>query len=76
MIQYKGHPVYGVAIPAQKSAWSARGLVFDRDEGQTARIMRLESDAGVSFKRKQLAEDHGLTLCRNWIDEQAEPKSS
>jgi hypothetical protein len=70
MRQYKGYPIYGIAVPTVEHRWSSRGLVFDKDQNQTIEIKRIECPAELTFKRKQLAEDHGLTLCRSWIDEQ------
>ena len=70
MTRYKGYPIYGTAVPTIEHGWSSRGLVFDRDQNQTIEIQRIECSAELTFKRKQLAEDHGLTLCRSWIDEQ------
>jgi hypothetical protein len=70
MKQYKGHPIYGIAVPALKGDWCSRGLVFDRDQTQTIEIKRIECPAELTFKRKQQAEEHALKLCRDWIDEQ------
>ena len=71
MNQYKGYPIYGVAIPAGEHGWCSRGLIFDRDQTQTIEIKRLESPVELNFKAKRQAEEHGLKLCREWIDEQA-----
>jgi hypothetical protein len=70
MHQYKGHPIYGVAVPAPEKRWSARGLVFDADLTRTVEIKRIESSTDSTFKAKQQAEEHGLQLCKKWIDEQ------
>jgi hypothetical protein len=70
MTRYKGHPIYGIAVPTPQHSWSSRGLVFDKDQNQTVELKRIECPAELTFKRKQLAEDHGLALCRGWIDEQ------
>jgi hypothetical protein len=71
MVHYKGHPIYGVAVPASEARWLARGLVFDPDLNQTIEIQRLQCAADLTFKAKHQAEEHGLTLCRDWIDEQS-----
>ena len=71
MIHYKGHPIYGVAVPASKTRWLSRGLVFDPDLNQTIEIQRIQSAADLTFEAKRQAEEHGLTLCRAWIDEQS-----
>jgi hypothetical protein len=69
MKQYKGHPVYGVAVPAER-CWNARGLIFDRDLTQTIEIKRIECATDLTFKHKREAEEFALKLCREWIDEQ------
>jgi hypothetical protein len=70
MKQYKGHPVYGVAVPAEH-CWNARGLIFDRDLTQTIEIKRIECATDLTFKDKREAEEFALKLCREWIDEQS-----
>jgi hypothetical protein len=69
MSLYKGHPIYGVAVPARENRWYARGLVFDRDLNQTTAIKRIESTSRM-FKTKKQAEKYGLELCKEWIDKQ------
>ena len=69
MNQYKGHPIYGVAVPVSGRRWCPRGLIFDRDLTQTIEIKRIDT-AEVNFEDKRQAEDHGLKLCRDWIDQQ------
>jgi hypothetical protein len=71
MKQYKDHPIYGVAVPSPKKGWYSRGLVFDRDLTRTIAIKRLEGPTDSPFKSKQQAEEHGLKLCKDWIDKQA-----
>jgi len=74
MHRYKGHPIYGVAIPAPAKRWSSRGLVFDADLTRTVEIKRIESSTDLTFKAKRQAEEHGLQLCKKWIDEQTLPQ--
>jgi hypothetical protein len=69
MTRYKEHPIYGVAVPAPEHRWYSRGLVFDRDLNQTIEIKRLESKRRI-FKTKKQAEQHGLNLCKAWVDKQ------
>ena len=73
MKQYKGHPIYGIAIPAPEHGWCSRGLVYDQDLTQTIEIKRIESPTDLTFEAKEQAEEHGLKLCRDWIDEQNPP---
>jgi hypothetical protein len=70
MNHYKGHPIYGIAVPTPERRWCSCGLVFDPDLTQTVEIKRIASPADLTFKAKQQAEEHGLKLCRDWIDEQ------
>jgi hypothetical protein len=69
MSRYKDYPIYGVAVPAADNQWYSRGLVFDRDLNQTIEIKRIES-TGRTFRTKKQAEEYGLALCKDWIDEQ------
>ena len=75
MKQYKGYPIYGIAVPADGHRWCARGLVFNTDLTQTIEIKRIQSAPGLVFKGKQQAEEHGLKLCKEWIDEQTSAAS-
>jgi hypothetical protein len=58
MTQYKGYPVYGVAVPAEH-CWNARGLIF---EGPNAdiEIKRIECATDLTFKDKREAEEFAL----------------
>ena len=71
MSLYKGHPIYGVAVPAPENQFYSRGLVFDRDLNQTIEIQRIESNR--TFKTKKQAEKFGLELCKEWIDKRLDP---
>jgi len=70
MSQYKGHPIYGIAVAASGHRWGVRGLVFDRDLNQTIEIKRIETSTELTFRARRPAEEYGLKLCREWIDEQ------
>ena len=70
MKQYKGYPIYGIAVQAPERRWCSRGLVFDPDLTQTIEIKRIVTPTDLTFRAKKLAEEHGLKLCRDWIDEQ------
>ena len=66
MNQYKGHPIYGVAIPTFENRWYSRGLVFDRDLTETIAIKRIEAtDLTFKTSNKRKSTDwnyarHGL----------------
>ncbi|MEX0803257.1 MAG: hypothetical protein WD688_08075 [Candidatus Binatia bacterium] len=70
MKQYKGYPIYGVAVPKDNKRWSSRGLVFDPDLNRTIALKKIDSAADLTFSAKQRAEEHGLVLCKEWIDNQ------
>lgn len=76
MKNYKGHPVYGLAVPKNDKRWSSRGLVFDPDLNRTIALQRIDSATDLTFKTKQRAEEHGLVLCKQWIDEQVKPAAT
>jgi hypothetical protein len=75
MTKYKGHPIYGIAVPAPERGWCSRGLVFDPGT-QTIEIKRIQGPTDLTFKAKKQAEEHGLKLCRDWIDEQPPPEKN
>ena len=72
--QYKSHPIYGIGIPGLNKQWHCRGLVFD-PEDQVTEIKRLECGE-LTFATKRQAEDHGLDVCKKWLDDQSEASVS
>ena len=64
MSQYKGHPIYGIAVAASGHRWGVRGLVFDRDLNQTIEIKRIETSTELTFRARRPAEEYGLKLKR------------
>jgi hypothetical protein len=71
MENYKGYFVSGSAVPkwyltGRKS--KSLGIVFKsgRLGGSVVEFKRIE---GATFKGKQEAEQHGLELCKSWVDE-------
>ena len=70
MPQYNDYPIYGIGIRGPGKAWSCKGLVFD-PEDKVTEIKSLER-ADLTFSNKKKAEDHGLKLCKTWIDEQSQ----
>jgi len=67
MHQYKSHPIYGIGIPGLRKEWHCRGLIFDADDKVTE-IKRLEC-AELTFTTKRQAEEHGLEVCKKWLDD-------
>ena len=66
---YKGHPIYGLAVPAPEYQWYSRGLIFDCDFSQTVEMKRIECTSRT-FKTRKQAEKYGVELCKEWIDKQ------
>jgi hypothetical protein len=75
MRPYTDHPIYGIAIPIPGKLWHPRGLVYAPDRDATIEIKRLESTE-LTFRTKKEAEEHALSLCREWIDEQGSAPDS
>jgi len=69
MHQYNNHPIYGIGIHGPEKNWYGRGLIFDAEDKVT-QIKRLECPE-LTFATKKKAEQHALTLCKKWIDEQS-----
>jgi hypothetical protein len=44
------------------------GIVYDR--GQFGSMIRVQRIEGECFETKEQAEQHGLELCKEWIDKQ------
>jgi hypothetical protein len=44
------------------------GIVYDR--GQFGTIIQVQRIEGESFETKKQAEQHGVELCKEWIDKQ------
>jgi hypothetical protein len=66
---FKNHPIYGISIRRSGKKWSCKGLVFDALD-QVTEIKRLEC-AELTFASEDEAREHGLNLCKKWIDEQS-----
>ena len=74
MHQYKNHPIYGIGIRGPERKWYCRGLIFN-PEDKVTEIKRLECPE-LTFATKKKAEEHGLKLCKKWIDEQGRRSES
>jgi hypothetical protein len=70
MERYKGYLIDGRARAMPDSPeWRSEGTVFlQRGQGSVVQIQHLE---GSIFEDRQLAEAHGLALCRKWIDKRS-----
>jgi hypothetical protein len=66
--EYNGYVIAGWARPELTKGCTAVGVVYERDNfGSLIQVQRIE---GTLFKNKEQAEQHGLELCKEWIDNQ------
>jgi len=71
MIQYKGYLISATTLQIDSSSfrWRSLGTVFKQTpRGLIKEVHRLK---GAIFQSRQLAEDQGVVLCKNWIDDKA-----
>jgi hypothetical protein len=66
--EYRGYVIAGWARQELTTGCTSIGIVYKRDKfGSMIRVRRIE---GKSFESKEQAEQHGLELCKEWIDGQ------
>src|SRR5215510_13539925 len=68
MERYRGFLIAGSAVPrfATRFDWDAQGIIFRSGRaGWSVEITRIE---GPIVNSKDTAEEHGLKLCRDWVD--------
>jgi hypothetical protein len=67
--EYKGYIISAWARPESTHGATSVGIVYKRDQlGAIIQIQRME---GELFRTKERAEQHGVELCKEWIDKQA-----
>jgi len=69
--RYKDSLIAGSAIPnfATGFDWYSHGTIFRR--GQLGSIVEIRRIQGVIFNSKEEAEQHGLDLCKSWINKRS-----
>ena len=66
--EYKGYVIGAWARPELTNGSTSIGVVYKRDKfGSLIRVRIIE---GKLFESKEQAEQHGVELCKEWIDEQ------
>jgi len=67
MAEYKGYLIFGKALKVYPDSpyWCSPGEVFTNEPAASILIKRLRE----IFESKQVAETHGLILCKQWADE-------
>jgi hypothetical protein len=71
MERYKGFLIGGSAIPifATEHDWCSQGTIF-RASRRLDSIVEIKRIRGPIFSSREAAEEHGLNLCKDWIDKQ------
>ena len=66
--RYKGFLIDGSAVPTFATGfdWYAQGIVLR--PGSLSSIVEVQRIQGPIFNSKEAAEEHGLQLCKDWID--------
>ena len=66
--EYRGYIISAWARPESTNGSTSVGIVYDRDQfGTIIQVQRIE---GELFETKEQAEQHGVELCKEWIDKQ------
>lgn len=66
--EYRGYIITVWARPELTHGATSVGIVYQRDRlGSIIQVQRIE---GKLFERKEQAEQHGVDLCMQWVDEQ------
>ena len=70
---YKGFLIDGSAVPTFATGfdWYSQGIVLR--PGRLRSIVEVKRIDGPVFNNKEAAEQHGLKLCKDWIDKRLEP---
>jgi hypothetical protein len=66
--EYRGYIISAWPRPEPADSFTSVGIVYNRDQrGSIIRVQRIE---GELFETKEQAEEHGVELCKEWIDKQ------
>ena len=66
--EYRGYIISAWARPESTDGSTSVGIVYDR--GQLGKIIQDQRIEGELFETKEQAEQHGVELCKEWIDKQ------
>jgi hypothetical protein len=66
--RYKGFLIDGSAVPTFATGfdWYSQGIILR--PGRLTSIVEVKHIEGRVFNSKEAAEQHGLQLCKDWID--------
>jgi hypothetical protein len=66
--EYRGYIISAWARPESTDGSTSVGIVYERRQfGSIIQVQRIE---GELFETKEQAEQHGVELCKEWIDKQ------
>ena len=66
--EYRGYIISAWARPESTNSSTSIGIVYDR--GQFGSMIQVQRIEGKLFETKEQAEQHGIELCKEWIDKQ------
>ena len=66
--EYRGYIISAWARPELTNGSTSVGVVYTRDE--RGLIIQVKRIVGELFESNEQAEQHGLELCKKWIDNQ------
>jgi hypothetical protein len=66
--EYRGYIISAWARPEFADGSTSVGIVYEW--GQFGAIIQIQRIEGELFETKEQAEQHGIELCKEWIDKQ------
>jgi hypothetical protein len=66
--EYHGYIISAWARPEFTNGSTSVGIIYKR--GRLGSIIQVQRIEGELFETKELAEQHGVELCKEWIDKQ------
>jgi hypothetical protein len=66
--EYKGYIICAWARPEFTSGSTSVGIVYI--QGQLGSLIQVKRIVGDLFESKEQAEQHGIELCKEWVDKQ------
>ena len=66
--EYRGYIISAWARPESTNGFTSVSIVYKR--GRLGSIIQVQRIEGELFETKAQAEQHGVELCKEWIDKQ------
>jgi hypothetical protein len=71
--EYRGHIITAWARPEFTNGSTSVGIVYKR--ARLDSILQVQRIEGQLFETKEQAEQHGVELCKQWIDKQVRARA-